>query len=211
MDMLFNGRSCLRYYGLTLESCYLSAARRKQQLIDIPGADGQLDLLNGWGEPTYRTRTLTAVFSVTVDRESVIRRLIHDLQGRTVPIVLPGYWTSYMIGTVHIGGVSLRNDSSLNITAECDPWLYSSREKIHTFPASADPVPCQLSNHGRKTVVPEITVTESDAAFTLSGETVVLSPGIHTDARFSVSGGRSLDIAVSGGAVTMKYREAVLL
>lgn len=211
MDMAFNGRSCLEYYGLMLEDCCLSAAKRKQQLLDIPGADGAFDLLKNWGEPTYETRTLTARFTATQGARQTLRRLVYDLEGKTVPIILPGFPARYMTGTVHISAGSVARSSELLIAAECDPWLYARQERKITVPASETAVNLTLRNSGGRRVVPELTVTGADAVITLAGETLTFAPGTHEDARFAIPGGGTLALTVQGGAVAIQYREAVLL
>lgn len=211
MDMTINGRSCLGWYGLSLESCYLSAPRRKRLLLDIPGADGQLDLLEGWGDPAWETRTITARFAAGNDAGLTLCRLMNELEGKTVPIVLPGFPAHYMTGTVHISAGSVFRGSEVLITAECDPWLYARTEQNISVPASDEAVTRIIRNRGGKRVIPELTVTGSDAVITLAGEELTLAPGTHIDARFAIAGGGSLTLTIRGGAVTIRYREAVLL
>lgn len=211
MEMYFNGRSALLYYGLLLEQCFLTSAKKKQQLIDIPGADGEHDLLENWGEPTYEGRTLTAYFSIC---DAVVwnrQRLVNDLEGRTVPIILPGHPDRYMTGTVHVAAAGAHPGEKICITAQCDPWLYSRRESRYIVPASGTAVPLTLRNNGRKLVVPELEVADSAATITVAGEAITFAPGTHQDGRLAISGGGALSIAVQGGAVTVRYREAVLL
>lgn len=211
MDMAFNGRFALPYYGLLLESCYLTTAKKKEQLLDIPGFDGQVDLLKNWGEPTYAARTLTAYFTASSDVNGAIRRLVNDLEGRTVPIILPGYLLHYMSGTVHIAAAGAERNSQILITAVCDPWLYRMRQTEISVPASDVDVAHMWRNCGKKLVVPEITVEGADVTLTVNGETLTLAMGTHLRSELAISGGANLSLAAKGGAFTATYREAVLL
>lgn len=211
MDMIINGRSCLGYYGLTLEDCYLSAPKRKRMLLNIPGADGEIDLLEGWGEAVWESRTVTARFRCGTDPGLTMRRLLADLEGKTVPIILPGIPDRYITGMVHISAGSVFRASEVLITAECDPWLYTRAEQNITVPASEADQGRTLHNRGTRRVVPELTVSGADAVITVAGEELTFPAGTHTDGRLSIPGGKALTLAIRGGGVTIRYREAVLL
>lgn len=212
IDVVLGGKSLLAHYGLCLESCYLSAARKKQQMIDVPGADGKIDLLENWGETNYHNRTLTATFSASRNPGQVLRELVHEFEGKKMPIVPPSIDGHYMIGTIHVLSANrFARGGQLSICADCDPWLYSAVEKHISVPASEGSVDIKLYNSGRKLVVPEITVIGADATITVGEDSVMLEPGVHMISKLSIPGGATIQIKVQGGAISAKYREAILL
>lgn len=125
-DISFGGKCARIYYDLDLLYCTLSTPVRKRDLIDIPLADGRVDLLRNLGEPRYESRTLRAEFRALGDVRSTLDRLFAELEGTSQEIVLPLDPDHYVIGDVHISSAGYFPGADIVITATCDPWRYST-------------------------------------------------------------------------------------
>ncbi len=210
MEMWLDNKSTLSYYSLDLQSCMITTPRLKTYPYDIPGADGQLDLLKNMGPPRYEMRTVTAQFKICGGNvRQVIDRLINELEGRTVEIVLPNDSAHYMTGDVHISCAGYRPEDGVSITANCLPWRLSRQEVVISIPASEIDVSHTWFNKGRRDVVPELDVQE-EAKMTMDGIIYTLAPGTHLLSILSIPGGSSTTVTMRGGALTVRYREAIL-
>lgn len=210
MDMSFDGRSALRYYGLSLIRCVITPPRRKKSLVSILCADGDLDILRGQ-EPVYESRTVTAEFEpVGRDVASIIARLEDELEGKQVQITLPNDEAFYMIGDIHINSAGQSTGAPITISAVCYPWRYRWDVTVRSVPASAVPADIELRNAGRRSVVPELIVT-NDA--TVSGNGVAdktYVEGSYLLPEYQIPGHGSVCITVTGGPVEIRYQEAML-
>lgn len=210
MEMWFAGRSSLRHYGLEMKYCHITTPKQKRHLIDVPAADGNVDAMEGIGEPAYENRTVTACFKMHMPAEDTRARIINDLEGRTVEIVLPNDLRHYMTGRVHIAGAGYRTGGELLVTADCLPWRYARDEVV--IPAAASETEAQHVwwNQGRRLAVPEITVEDADVTFAVNGVTKLLAQGTHLLSELAIPGFSSITITAHGGAFTARYREAIL-
>lgn len=210
MDMLFNGKSALAYFGLDLQDCYITPPARKQYIIDIPGADGAIDLMQGMGPARYSPRTITATFSISAaDARTAVDRILADLEGRTVPVVLPDDPTHYMTGTVHMSGAGYRTGDSVQLVITCAPWRYAMAEVVHSIPASESDVTYTWENSGTREAVPEVTA-EADVRIVFGAASMAISAGTYLLTALTIAGKGSITVSVSGGAMTVRYREAIL-
>lgn len=210
MEMWFAGFSSLMHYRLEMEYCYITTAKRKRHLIDVPAADGDIDAMEGIGEPTYETRTVTALFKMLADAEDTRTRIINDLEGKTVEIVLPNDLQHYMIGRVHVAGAGLKISDELLVTVDCLPWRYARNEIVIPVASSPGEKQHEWWNRGRRPAVPEITVEDADVTFVVNGVTIVLGHGTHLSSALAIPGYGNLSVTASGGAFTVRYREAIL-
>ena len=210
MEMWFAGRSSLTHYSLEMQYCYITTAKQKRHLIDVPAADGDIDAMEGIGEPTYETRTVTALFKMLTNADDTRTRIINDLEGKTIEIVLPNDLNHYMIGRVHIAGIGFKISDELRITVDCLPWRYARNEVIIPVASSQSKKKHEWWNRGRRLAVPEITVENSDVTFVVNGETIVLGQGAHLSSALAIPGYSKISATASGGAFTVRYREAIL-
>lgn len=203
----------------TLASWTLSEPEYQSNLVSVPGRDGPLDLstaLTG-GEPRYNGRTLTATLESSegtrAARETRIGTMINALDGYRMNIYLPDDSTHYLTGRVRV--VRQYNDlahAAVQVTAVCDPWLYSTTERTIALTAGETEQTATLPNAGRRTVVPLVTITGDDASVLLAigSNSWSLGAGAYQLPALRVpAGGASLTYSGSG-SVSIKYREAVL-
>lgn len=212
--------------GWTLTGWNLSAAKRKEILVDKPGGHGHWDLSTVLtdGEPVYEARTLTATLERSdgdrLSREAEIDDMVNTLDGRTLEILLPDATTSnlingsqtYLSGVVHVE--RLYNDpahASVAVTAICDPWRYGA-ERVRPYDLSkysAGVVTALLDNAGRAPVVPLVTVTDA-ARLTYETLSWSLGPGSYRLPALVLRPGENRVTLSGTGVVTFTYREGVL-
>lgn len=209
-EMSFNWKSTLSYYGLELVKCVLSPATRKRNLVSVLGADGDLDYMQGLGEPTYESRTMQAEFKILGDPADVIARLNDEVEGATIPIVLPDDPRSYMIGNAHILQAIMKTGGIVVITALCKPWRLRIRPVVHRVPASDTPAQYTWYNSGKRAAVPEITVQDADVTIEYGDAKRILSAGTHLMPELVIPGKGTMTLTISGGAMTAEYQEANL-
>lgn len=209
-EMSFNGKSVLSYYGLDLVCCYFSTASRKRHLVSIMGSDGEMDCMQGLGEPTYESRTMAAEFVIVGPPDDVIARLNDEVEGMTIQIILPDDPCSYVIGNAHIVKADVKAGGSVSVTATCKPWRLRTVPVIHSVPASAASVQYTWYNSGKRIAVPEITVEGSSVTIASDGAKIVLPAGTYLVPEMSIPGKGSRTVTIAGGAMTVKYQEASL-
>ena len=203
----------------TLASWNLSAAEFRSQYVTVPGRDGDLDLSTALtdGAPRYGNRTLTATLErsdgTRLTRETAINTMVNWLDGWRMDIRLPDDDAHYMVGRVHV--VKNYNDpahAAVTVTAIVDPWRYNNHETVIRLTAAAEPVEARLTNSGRRTVVPVLTIT-GDAAevlLTFGSASWALGAGTYQLPDLVVPQGGAFITYSGTGELAFTYREAVL-
>ena len=72
-------------YGLILSRKYIESPKPKLEIIDLPGADGVLDMTDYFGDVKYENRELKFEFSTGVRGRELLElysRVQDDLNGR---------------------------------------------------------------------------------------------------------------------------------
>lgn len=204
--------------GWTLTSWQLSAAHRKENLVDKPGGHGFLDLSTVLtdGEPVYEARTLEAVLEISqgdrLSREAEIDNMVNGLDGWTVQIVLPDRPLQYLVGSVHVE--RLYNDpahASVAVTATCDPWRYNDTETEINLVSTTNAQTVDIVNPGRLSVVPLLEITGGDVTLTFGESVWTLSAGRYKLPDFRLpQGTHKLTYSGRAGQIRLTFREGVL-
>lgn len=205
----------------TLAAWAFGRAVAKESYVEVPGHNGPLDLSTVLtdGEPYYGSREFEAVLESSegtrMEREERINQMVNKLDGWRLNITLPDDPEHYINGRVRVE--KLYNDpahASVRVTATCDPWRYNNSETVVGLIATETEQTALLINQGRRSVVPNITVSGGTVLLTFSTETEAhtwsLDPGEHTLADIYLKMG-AVPLRYRGnGQVTLTYREAVL-
>ena len=204
----------------TLTEWELEPAQPITNLVEVPGRiKGPLDLSTVLtdGEPRFGSRTLVAVFESSegdrLARKARIDTMVNWLTGWRMNIVLPDDPEHYLVGRVMVE--ELYNDlahASVQVTAECEPWLYKSTETVVTLTAATAEKTATLSNPGRMTVVPLLEITGTSASVLIKFGTAswTLGPGTYQLPDLVLPQGDHLLTYSGTGSVKLTYREAVL-
>ena len=203
----------------TLAACKLTKAAQVQTFVSVPGRVAPLDLSTYLtdGQPYYDNATLEAILESSegdrLARKLRIDLMVNYLDGQTVKIYLPDDTDHYLVGRVQVSPEY--NDlahAAVTVSAVCDPWLYAIAERVYTLTAAATAQTAVLTNNGRRTLVPKVTVTGAGASVRIvSGAySVALGPGTYDLPDLLLTTGNT-PIKYSGsGVAKITYREAVL-
>lgn len=205
----------------TLTGWSLSRAEAFESYADVPGHSGQLDLSTVLtdGEPYYGPREFEAFLESSegtrLERENRIDLMINKLDGWRVHIILPDAPTRYIAGRVRVE--KLYNDlahASVRVTATCDPWKYNRAETTVGLIATVEEQAAALTNTGRLSVVPDITVSGGPVTLILNTgteeRTWALEPGDYVLPDLYLRTGATPLRYRGTGQILLTYREAVL-
>ena len=208
-SMSFNNKDALFWYGLALVRCTVTAARRKQNWLNIPGGDGSVEMMAPAGLVAYENRTLRAEFRKTSGTVGdILSRLTDDIVGRQIPIILP-CGDRFMVGVAHVAAATAPG-TDVVITANCKPWRYSCAQIRRKIAASAAPVDVTLRNNGAVAALPTLTAGAGGAVATVDGVAVSIPAGTAVQPDLLIPAKGKLDFQLSGAEVTIQYREAIL-
>lgn len=201
----------------TLSELELSAPEIKTNYVDIPGANGSLDLSCAVsGEPVYYDRELSASFETSegsrAERERAIMDMLNQLHGRRLHIVLPDDPDCYLDGRASVAREY--NDMAharVTVSATCNPYRLKQAETVVTAELTTQDAEIVLHN-GRMPVVPTIAVS-AETLLTIGSGSYTLSAGQHTLLALRLTQGeqRILARVTDGtGTLTITYREGML-
>lgn len=113
---------------LILQSVSMPLPTPKTSTIEIPGADGCLDLTSYFGDVRFNNRTITMVFT---DADPYNQRYINQsrvadqLHGQQVRIVFDEDSDYYYSGRLSVESFAVEGATrTITITADCDPYKY---------------------------------------------------------------------------------------
>lgn len=119
-------------WGLMLrEAPKVTSPEPKTHYVDIPGADGELDLTEALtGKVQYKNRKITMVFVTMAGREdwsAIYSDILMELQGKLIRITLDDDPLHYYTGRVTVGEPTRMNAKTilLNMSAEVEPYKKS--------------------------------------------------------------------------------------
>lgn len=115
-------------WGLKLRSLAIGLPEAKTNTVDIPGADGTMDLTEALGAVRYGNRELEMIFDVIGEPErwhSLTSQIANYLHGQRLKVILdsdPSYY--------YIGRLALESEKSdyltnqITISGDMDPYKY---------------------------------------------------------------------------------------
>ena len=203
-------------WGLYLKSGWtLSSPSVKRSTIDMPAADGLLDLTETLAsEPRYGNRRFSCTlifppFKVNRKEYELKRRLIANYcHGKKMHIQPPDNPWRYLIGRCQVSELNLLSGhAEIVITADCEPWLY--KNKITHLKLAVDGELNIVLRKERKTVLPEI-ITDNQVDVTINDITHTITAGSTKNVDFLLKEGRYQCKVVGNANVEIKYQEATL-
>lgn len=128
LGVTFDGKHSWRDYGLILTSTLTPSPPVKKHEVDIPGADGVLDLSEALGGVRYSQRTITMTFAFAAGywyrytKNSEIANAIH---GKRMKIILDDDPNYYYYGRVNFDSWTVdKSLGLLSFTMTADPYKY---------------------------------------------------------------------------------------
>lgn len=197
--------------NLILSAVEIAPASPKTKFVDIPGADGSVDLTEALGEIRFSDRKCTFTFTClpTDDFEVKKREVSNAINGKRMSIRLdkdPDYqWD----GRCYID--KYKSDKNLNkitIGATVSPYKMKTTETQVEVSAGTS-VSKTLVRNCRKPIVPTI-ITTADATVVFGENTYSLNAGTHKLLGISLAAGNNTITVTSTGTTTIKYQEGDL-
>lgn len=200
--------------NLILSASDIPPAEPKTTYVDVPGADGSLDLTEANGEVKYKDRTLKFTFSmIPSDTESPEERrteIINLLNGRRCKITQDKDEDYYFDGRCSVSAYDVdRNLHQIKVEVKAKPYKFKQMVTKKTFTLNGTPTAVTVGN-SRKSVVPLITCTNDNTVVQFGGGTFNLSAGTHKILDIVLVEGNN-PVTVSGsGSITFEYQEGDL-
>lgn len=200
--------------NLILSVVNIPPAKPKTNYIDIPGADGSLDLTEVHGEIRYSDRecsfTFTMLptdFSTWEEKQTEVSNL---LNGKEVKIVLDKDDEYFYKGRCTVDSYSEKKKiRQIVVKAKVHPYKYKLYETSVSYALTTAAKTIYLTN-GRKTVAPTITCTADNTSVSIGGATYKLNAGTHKILDIQLKQGVN-QLSVSGsGTITFTYQEGEL-
>jgi len=194
-----------------LQSKEIGSPTIKVQKIDIPGADGDLDMTDYFGGAKYENVKHKFEFATNAPRNehltlfSTIKNAIHGKKGR---IIIDGDPSFFYLGRCSVSAFT--NDKGagyVTIECDCEPYKYKLAKTVVTQAIDGTKT-IDLTN-GRKHAVPTITTT---AAMTIAfaGGMWTHSAGTFTIPELELVEGEN-NVTVTGtGTVSFEWQEGDL-
>lgn len=208
-----NGDNTKDEWGLVLAAdVKIDAPEKKTNYVDIPGADGSLDMSDyPQGRPTYKNRNISfTLFKRTNEVEldeirTGLRQLYH---GKRVRLVLPNDTEHYFSGVMSIGNASGYHSCIIPVSMTADPYKLRL-DPTEVVVAVSGSRTVQLQNEN-KPVCPTIS-TDAEVTIYFGDSSVTLSAGNNqTIPSFILEGGYTAITLAGNATVTFKYQEGTL-
>jgi len=223
--ILFGDKNTYKDYKLLIQSLLISTPNPKEELVDLPGADGELDFSECLtGDIKYQKRTLTISLAKRKNESclSEYSRIQNDLNGKTMKIILSEDPNFYYYGKVKVKDYD-RYSLLHTIDIECDvePYKYdltSSDEDWLWDPFSfidgiinetRDLVvdrELEVSILGRRQKVVPKFVCENPLQLIFNEQTYNLPAGGSYSPDIEICEGENILKFIGNGTVTIEYR-----
>lgn len=222
----FGNLHTFEQWKLILTTTNIGFPETKTEIVDVPGADGELDFTTSLTDDVkYKNRTITFTF-VTLEKykkwKSLLSEIANYLHGQKFKIILDEDPNFYYYGRAKINQFQ-SNKSIGTITIECDvePYkydLYASNEDWLWNPFSFEDgiinetkdlqinESLEVKVYGRrKKVVPKITC-DNPIKLIFKGQEYNLPSGTSYSPDIEICEGENILKFVGTGTVTIEYR-----
>lgn len=200
------------YYdlGLILSKCEIEPASPKTNYIEIPCADGSIDLSEANGEIKYNNRNVKFTFSVINENfEEKKMEICNLLNGVKCKITLDKDADFYFLGRCTVGEHKKEKKiGNITISAVCNPYKYRQNETIRTYNLDGEEKTITIEN-GRKSVVP-IIENEQDLKITFENKLINLKAGKNMSPNLILKFGMNTIKLLGNGEVKFTYQEGEL-
>jgi phage-related protein len=200
--------------NLILSASEIPPAEPKTTYIDIPGADGSLDLTEANGEVKYSDRDLKFTFTIIPDATTTFEEqrteVVNAFNGKMCKVILDRDEDFYYQGRCSVDEYSAeKNLHQITLTIKAKPYKYKLNITKREFVLTQTPTTYTLAN-ARKSVVPSITCTNDNTVITFNSGTYNLSAGKHKILDILLVDGNNYVTVSGNGTVTFEYQEGEL-
>lgn len=201
-------------FRLILSKKEMGSPTVKVQKVDIPGADGALDLTDFFGEPKYEDVTHRFDFSTAYPQEEFISQFTtvkNAIHGKKMRVVLDDDPLFFWIGRCHVSGFTSENGiGTISVECDCQPWKYKQEQTVIAQVISGTNT-ITLTN-GRKRAVPEVQVFTEAGSLNINyqGNIWDLGSGNYTLPELELVHGDNLVTVTGTGTITFVWQEGEL-
>lgn len=128
MNVTIGDKKTFDDWGLKLQSITISMPETKINQVNVPGADGMIDLTSALGNVRYGNRELQMIFDVSGNPErwhNLTSMIANELHGQRLKVILESDPSYYYIGRLSVS--TEKSDYIMNritITGDMDPYKY---------------------------------------------------------------------------------------
>lgn len=200
--------------NLILSASEIPPAKPKTKYVQVPGADGSLDLTEAIGEVRFSNRDLKFTFTFIPDGlttfEEKRTEVANLISGKQCKITLDSDEEYYYEGRCTIDSYKKdKNRHQMVVKMNASPYKFKQDVTRKTIALTGTATSVKISN-GRKSVVPLIHCTDDNTVVIFNNGTFKLSAGTHKILDIQFKEGNN-EVTVSGsGAVTFEYQEGEL-
>ena len=215
--VLFGNIHSFRDLNLILSAVDIPPAKPKTTYVDVPGADGSVDLTEANGEVKFKDRDIKLTFTMnpmgdlseaawTAKKTEVSNRL----NGQYLKITLDKDFNFYWLGRCTVDSYkSSKKVRQIVVTAKVSPYKFKRTETKLTFNLTTDPKNIYIVN-SRKSVCPIIECTGFvNITFGASTYALEVGTGYKILDIVLLEGSNQLEISGSG-TVTFSFQEGEL-
>lgn len=209
----FDGLHSYRDFSLVLAPKAIGSPQVKRYQIEVPGADGTLDLTDFFGEPKFENVTHTFEFSLPVPQTELLytyQSIKNAIHGKKMRIILDDDPLFYYIGRCEVSPLTQEKTiGKLSIVCDCDPYKYRTQKTVFKIDVTGE-FTTTIPN-SRKRVVPEVQiVTDGSIRIVYQNNIWDLGSGSYILPELELVEGNN-EVSVTGtGSVILTYREGAL-
>ena len=197
--------------GLILGKKEIGSPAVKENKVDIPGADGSLDMTEYHGEPKYENVKHKFEFSAAVPHDeslALFSRVKNALHGKKHRIILDDDPAFYYVGRCHVSSYTdEKGIGKLNIECDCEPYKYKLNKT--TVTRAVDGTQAITLTNGRKHAVPTITTTATMTIIFGSGSWTTSAGTFSIPELELVEGANTVEVTGTGN-ITFTWQEGEL-
>ena len=197
--------------GLILGKKEIGSPAVKENKVDIPGADGVLDMTDFFGEPKYENVKHKFEFSALASPDEALAlfsRVKNALHGKKQRIILDDDPAFFYVGRCSVSSYTdEKGIGKLFIECDCEPYKYKLQPTIMSVTINGTQA-ITLTN-GRKRAVPTITTTAAMTIIFGSGSWTT-SAGTFSIPELELVEGANLVEVIGTGNITFTWQEGEL-
>lgn len=204
----FNEIHSFEDLNLVLAPFQMPPAEPKTNFVDVPGADGSLDMTESLGEVKYKDRTGSMTFSVLPQDDFEVKKtqVSNLLNGLQCKITLDKDPEFYYLGRLSVKDYTA-NKMLRQITIDFRVQPYKFKRDVTEVVVEGSKSIVLINN--RKSVVPTITTT-ANTTITFGDATLEMNAGTHKFLDIYLKQGENPITIESDGVVTITYQEGAL-
>lgn len=187
----------------------------KTEKMDIPGADGDLDQTDFYGEPKFANRTIRFEFTANTpasDFLSLFSRVSNALHGKKMRIILDDDPLYFYMGRCFIDKhTDEKGIATIDIECDCAPYRLKKDQTVSAHVLDGTAKAISLTN-GRKRAVPEVQIYTESGSIRIEymGSIWDLGAGVYTLPELELVEGTNVVNVTGTGTITFAWQEGDL-